>query len=47
VTSRQLAAARALDRDYESIEMRLDRIRLAMMHRLEAAPDPAAGPSPD
>ncbi|MEO6248039.1 MAG: J domain-containing protein [Sphingomicrobium sp.] len=41
VTARQLAAARTLDRDYESIETRLDRIRLAMMHRLEAPPEPA------
>lgn len=41
VTARQLAAARTLDRDYESIETRLDRIRLMMMHRLEASPEPA------
>jgi len=40
VTSRQLAAARTLDRDYESIETRLDRIRLAMMRLLEAPREP-------
>jgi hypothetical protein len=40
VTARQLAAGRIFDNDYGSIEKRLDRIRLEMMHRLTASPEP-------
>lgn len=38
VTSRQMGAAKVLDSNFESIEIRLDRIRLAMMRQLK---DPA------
>lgn len=35
VTARQIEAARTLDGNYENIEARIDRIRLAMIHRLQ------------
>lgn len=47
ITARQIEAARTLDRDYESIETRINRLRLAMTRMLAALEQPATpAPSP-